>query len=684
MSPPGSTPVGGSVVAPSATDRGNTGDASASPDPDAPPAIDPSVLSAELAALTPTLPDERRAAVRSLVRTVREGDPNDAVVATAELLRRSGFPIVSADGDVVALPDDVAFSDVPIVAELIGNLSTSVRAGSLYPVDAVGSLLQRLETVDGPVPWPQLAVAAAEWGKDDTAPDFIVSAATAVRALSGERGQVFAPSQVATEQGIDALALVILVGHAGAVPVPVPGAEIHGVRRPAAAGGPCDQLQRALSPADANQLEALGVAVGKWGWGKAVDVAHDVNTQVARLQGVDPAGLGLVRTLHGSMKAYDLTNKAASYVSIVTLLLGTTVDLATDKTVTHYKHTDGSRAEEITATATVRFQSALAEARIACAGLAGLEVPPNGPIAGINVRWSLGQDVRPSASGDLAAAAHLRPTAASLPKFKLDKTDAAGVATVVVKPAVEDEPGEGAELRASVTLSAHIERGEFPFKLSDLTAVLEMNPQAAVIGKTIDGLKSIAVDELLPTARVTLGVRYHGADPVIVKVDESVNLVLYEIPRVYADLVSCTGVAGPFTGQGGYSTIGLGEFGQWSSAGLAALGMPALPATSPAQDNHLSVSPNNNGQPDVFLIAQGDGAPFVEGALTIDPHASNTDDPLGWVTFNVGDGRQGRPVGELELLLGGNSWPFGDLTGTVYRVATDPRCPATGSHFDAN
>jgi hypothetical protein len=273
---------------------------------------------------------------------------------------------------------------------------------------------------------------------------------------------------------------------------------------------------------------------------------------------------------------------------------------------------------------------------------------------------------------------------ASLPKFTLDKTDTAGKASVVVKPPVEDEPGQGAELRASVTLSAHIEKGEFPFKLADLTAVLEMKPQAAVIGKTLDGLKSLAVDELLPTARVTLGVRYHGADPVVVKVDESINLVLYEIPRVYADLVSCTGVAGPFTGQGGYSTVGLGDFGQWSSAGLSALGMPALPATSPAQDNPVSVTPNNNGQPDVFLIAQGDGAPFVEGALSIDPDASSTEDPLGWVTFDVGDGRQGRPVGELELLLGGSSWPFGDLSGTVYRVATDPRCPAAGSHFDAN
>ena len=232
---------------------------------------------------------------------------------------------------------------------------------------------------------------------------------------------------------------------------------------------------------------------------------------------------------------------------------------------------------------------------------------------------------------------------------------------------------------ATVQLSAHVEKGEFSFSLADLTAVLDMNVQAAVIGKTIDG-QSIAVDEL--TARTPIGVRYHGVEPVVVKVDDSVNLVLYEIPRVYADLVSCTGIEGPYTGTGGYSTVGLGDFGQWASGGLGAIGLPTLPMSSPTQDNPLSVMPAANGQPNQFLIAQCDGAPFVEGVLTISDRVASTEDLFGWVTFDVGDGRQGQPVGELELLLGGNSWPFSDLTGTVYRVANDPTL--TRIHFDDN
>jgi hypothetical protein len=301
-----------------------------------------------------------------------------------------------------------------------------------------------------------------------------------------------------------------------------------------------------------------------------------------------------------------------------------------------------------------------------------------------NVRWSLGQDLRPSATGDLASAPHLRPTVASLPKFRVDKTNTQGKSQVTLKPAVEDVPGNGEELKASVSLTAHLEKGELPFKLEDVLLALEMNPTGAVIGKAIDGLKSIAVDELLPTATTTIGVRYHGAEPVIVKVEISVNLILYEIPRVYTDLVSCAGIGGPFTGNGGYDTIELGLLGDVANPGNGALGLPLYPESSPAQDNPLSVLPNLNGQPTRFLVAQGDGAPFVEGLMELYPQAASSENPFGWVTYDVGDGRQGSAIGTMELLLGGNSWPFSDLTGTVYRVANDPRCPSTGSHFDGN
>jgi len=652
-----------------------------------PVAPDPAELGQAMVALSAGLPDEPQAAARALVDLLRTGTDAEALAATAELARRAGFAIVSVHGDVVAVPDEATFSDIALPAELLGNVTRSVRSGALYSVDSVGNLLFHLDTVDGPMPWPQLAHVVSAWGKDDAAPPFIRSAAATVRALSGERGDVFSPAMPAAEQGLDALQVLIITAHAGGVLVPVPAAGTHGFAAAAtvaSAPSACDRLSSRVTPVTTTEAEKLELALIKWGWGQVVDGSLDYAQLLAELPGSDAGDLRMVKGVRGAVKAWDVTNKVASYVAMMILLLGTTLDLSVDNPVTHYKHTDGSTAEEVTATARVTFDSALSQERLACYGFAGLDVPKNGPIAGINVRWSLGQDLRPGARGELASSAHLRPTNASIPKFRLDRTDGQGQAQVVLKPAVEEQPGVGRELRAAVQLTAHVEKGELPFSLADLTSVLDLNVQAAVIGKTIDALKSIAVDELLPTARTTIAVRYHGVEPVVVKVDDSVNLVLYEIPRVYADLVSCTGIEGPYTGTGGYSTVGIGDFGQWASGGLGALGMPTLPASSPAQDNPLSVMPAANGQPNQFLIAQGDGAPFVEGVLTISDRVASTDDLFGWVTFDIGDGRQGQPVGELELLLGGNSWPFSDLTGTVYRVATDARCPDQRIHFDDN
>ena len=152
-------------------------------------------------------------------------------------------------------------------------------------------------------------------------------------------------------------------------------------------------------------------------------------------------------------------------------------------------------------------------------------------------------------------------------------------------------------------------------------------------------------------------------------------MLFYSIPRVYVDLVSCAGLEGPWKGTGGYSTIGID----------GAIDHPLWPDSSPAQDNPLSVLAAPPGVATRFRIVAGEGGvPFLEGLLEIDPSAGRSDRLFGWVTHDVGDGRQGSKVGTIELLLAGNSWPFSDLTGTVYRVASDPRCPTAGVHWDAN
>jgi hypothetical protein len=694
--------------APASTDgsgepTATTGTPSTAPGTDgATTAVSAAAFTTSVESLRGQLPADEAGAARALVETLRTSDDRTlAVAATGELLRRAGFAIVAGDGAVVARPDDVAFSDIPIYLELLPNITRSVRAGDLYSVDSIGQLFADLELTDVAVPWPQLATALASWGKPvagdtEQPPSFIASAAATVRALSGDRGQVFTFDQPEAEQGLDALQLLILVGHAGGVPVPVPARAASGFvgtagrawSRPAGLVT-CDDLKKALSPEDQTQTDKLVVDLGKWGIGKNLDLTVDALKDLAKEfpeSGLD--ALHFAQRLQRAGKVYDLANKVASYASIVTLLLGTTLDLSTDKLTTHYKHEDGTRDEEVWAAAYAEFNSPLAQARLACYSLAGLDVPKNGPMSGINVRWSLGQDLRPSATGDLASGAHLRPTKDSEPKFTIDKTNADGISEVHLKPPVEsaDTDKQGPVSKGTATLTAHLEKGELPFQLSDLTAVLDLDVKKAVIGKAIDALKSIAVDELLPTASVTIGVTYHGADPVIAKVENSVFLFLYTIPRVYTDLVSCNGLAGPFTGTGGYSTIGIDVGGVIQNAGAGAIGLPLLPESSPAQDNPLEVAaPAPGAGPTRFLVAQGDSSPFVEGLLELDANAgSQSNDALGWVSYDVGDGRLGQRVGSLELLLTGRTWPFSDLSGSVYRVTSDPRCPPSEVHWDGN
>ena len=282
--------------------------------------------------------------------------------------------------------------------------------------------------------WKQFAAAAGSWGKEDDAPPYIVTAASALRALSGTRGQVFASSLPAEQQGLDALQLLLLVGHAAGTPTPVAGSVVSGLKGgfgkslPLRAADPCDALKKQLSTEDLDELEKLHVATVKFAWRTAVDHSLEDLTKLASLPGSSAADVKLVNGVKGTLKAVDVAGKVASYASLVILLLGARLDLFVDPpaAVTHYKHEDGSRAEEVSLIASAEFKSGLSQDRLACYGLGGLDVPENGPLSGMFIEWSLGQDLRPGQGGQLSSSAHLRPTKESIDKLKVDKTGVTG------------------------------------------------------------------------------------------------------------------------------------------------------------------------------------------------------------------------------------------------------------------
>ena len=69
------------------------------------------------------------------------------------------------------------------------------------------------------------------------------------------------------------------------------------------------------------------------------------------------------------------------------------------------------------------------------------------------------------------------------------------------------------------------------------------------------------------------------------------------------------------------------------------------------------------------------GAQFLDGVITFVPHLNARADVLP-------DRRVGRPVGEVEILLAGSTFPFSDLSWPLHRVNTDPRCPEVTYFYD--
>ncbi|HEX5596911.1 MAG TPA: hypothetical protein VFX61_12980, partial [Micromonosporaceae bacterium] len=225
------------------------------------------------------------------------------------------------------------------------------------------------------------------------------------------------------------------------------------------------------------------------------------------------------------------------------------------------------------------------------------------------------------------------------------------------------------------------------FKLDDLWALAK----GAAEGKA--GVASFAILKVyeliaelltkagLPSQSIAIDVDYHGADIVLAKGANSVNLILARLPKVHVDLVSCSGVKGPYKGTGGFDGAEMNEF--YRQAWASVFGVHA-PAKTPAQGTNLvPVQVDDNGRPHTFLIMKGEGGKqFLDGQITIYP-AERRDSPILANKIAYYDGwKVGRPVGEVEILLAGNSFPFSDLSWPVLRVKEDPRCPKVEYRYD--
>jgi hypothetical protein len=624
---------------------------------------------AAIEAIATDLPDDPVTAAEQLVAEILDDDDARSAAATAELLRRSGHAIVSVDGSVVAVPDHLAMIDAPVYAELVPMLAEATRSGDRYSIEQFATLLTAVGLTDQDAAPAQVAAAIGGWAKEPGDHAVFASAAAGVRALAGQRQQVLYAGADPAEVFFDPLQTTLLLGHATSRFGEVA----------AGAGGP---VPEASGPGFIDAILGVGVAhaapAGACGEFASIFASPDdpaVKAHSDFLKGELKDRLAKEFLTEGGKEAFDKANeawgKAGAAASAIMLLLATRLDLSADKMSTHFKHTAGTRDEHITLTATARFDPKVALGTIECYSLAGMEVPKPGPMKDMTVRWSSQQ---PQVGGLQQGGAQLLK-AVSADSVKMDrgsKTGADGTATLEVKPPVEDPSGEGEQLNGKATFIASLDKEKFPFELGDAYGFLA-NAVGFAVGKTFDLLKDVLVKAGLPSQSIVLEVAYHGVDIIVAQGENEVNLILAKLPRVYVDLVSCAGVAGPFTGSAGYD--GATSSGMLQAAG-GITGVP-VPSDFAGQDNPISVLTNDREGPNPFFIMTGEsGAQFLDGRLTFFPFLNARAEILA-------DGRVGRPVGEVEILLGGSSFPFSDLSWPIVRVKEDPRCPKVSYFYDA-
>ena len=639
--------------------------ASACTDDNSDPAS-PDQLADGMSHVSQGLPADPGRAAEQLVDSVLDDSPERAAAAAAELLRRSGLPVVMATGPVVAMPDALVLYDSPVYAELIPALVTATRARDRYTVDQVATVLTSVGLTTRNLTFAEMTTALADWGKTDGGQPVFATAAAAVRALSGRRGQVLYPRADEATTYLDPLQTVLVVAHAtsrfglvtGANPTPkalglldrligtgVAYAEDEG-------GGPCAAFL-ALFETD--------------------DPVVKANSDFLKDQLKDRMAGAVLK--EGAKEVFDkfveAWGKAGASISAMMLMLGARLQLTADKTGTHYKHQAGSKAEHVTLTALATFDIQIAAKKLECYALAGVSIPKAGPLEGFTIRWSSDQDQRGTIQE--GGNAHLITVSADSAKVTHGaRTGADGKATLEVKPPVEDPPGAGSELKGWATYTASLDKENFPFELGDIFSVLG-GPFGFAVAKSFDLVKDVLTRAGLPSQTITIAVDYHGSDIIVAKGHGTVELILARIDDVYVDLVSCTGIAGPFTGTGGFG----GSTTEWiRTARLLGIEVPDGGAGAVAE---LSF-PTNPAADNQFLIMKGAGGKqFIDGVLSFYPPASTTQ--VVYVK-NSDVWQVGRPVGELEILIAGNSNLFGALVFPVVRVTADPRCKAVKYAYD--
>ena len=655
---------------------------------------------AALQHVTAGLPADPVGAVDALVNLVFGADAKAAVAAAGALLVRSGIPLVSAAGPVIALPSAVVIvngpTDVEILPALVDQVRQHVRfttAQLLAMTEYVGLSLNQLTPA-------QFVGTLAAWGKDPQDPAATVYAAATVRALAARHSEVFTAAGVpdaktaaglakgpgglpdtsyfplAAPGGVvdfDPLQVLLFLSHAlsaastkvrvengrAAYPSPAPSGHSSLVR---IGDGPCDEL------VDVAQTEA-GTDLK--------DSAKSVLQDRIKVAIAVKYGTALAEQAE---KAFSVGEKLEDVASYLLFVAGLGFDLSADKARTHFRHESADTEHDVLFTAHAYFALKIPQQWLSCWTLAGLEIPKNSRgLEGFRVDWS-------QPNGTAALQAYPQDSEKMLNPVVLDKS---GTTTLKTYPRREaSPPRQGQDVPVATVyqqVRASLDKDYFGAHLSDLLPLLA-GPEgipAVLISVAYNNIVALIKKAGLPSKQIDLPVDYHGSNIFTAKGEGSLNLYFYATVGLRMDLYSCSGPEGPWQG-----TVALtGDSGALTELIGRLVGQPGHGSEKVSGSMSFQLDPNSS-QPQKRLMAGGGNgvqmafdAQYVTNRFT--PGSAQDQAAMLYGRLQVGEATwlyhdvDMGYLGELLTpLLATNS------TVAVLRVNSDARCPGASLQDD--
>lgn len=619
----------------------------------------------QVTSLAQQIPDDPSAAARLLVEQIYGPDEAAANEAITEVLRRAAIPVVSINGPVVALPDNIVLADAAVYAELIPDLTRAVRAGDFYTVQQLGDLLLEIGISDQPdagrpMTLETLVGGLGKWGKREGAPVESAFAGAVTRALAGRRLQVLYPKADMVQLQFDPLQTILIIAHASTDARTVAAAptsslldRLSGVKVVYAQDkGPCDDLEKVLAPPMGQVEETISKVVKE----QIIESWKDFALSDAAKEALGKAG-----AVH---------EKGTAVLNVLLLLMGAQIDVVDNKGgETHFKHAEGDRSKHVEVHALAYFDSNIAKKKVACYKLAGIDVPPPGPLSGFKVHWSLDQSLGVGYQGKYL-------TAVTSDSQKIGGCGTCGETTgndgrskIELYPPVEKNPGTGYELSGGVRVTASLDKADFPFKLSDLLGLKD--PGGFAAGKIWDLAVSAISRAGLPSKSTNIQVKYHGSE-IYVSKGKSNLFLFYITAPVELDLYTCEGLNGTWHATGG---MGGDEQTFFGDAAETVFGVDIPEGVTYIQSTTFQINPDAvENRFDLVPEIKMTGVMKLDQALI----AANRAVIVGT--------RVGRVVGEVDLQMDSMSLApvafFGSTTYPLYLVPEDPRCPPGEYYFE--